>query len=180
MKIQCVIDGEEKVLSESPDKPLHKILSEQVPSFSVNNNCLGSSCGNCLVIVNGAYTLACLTPAFKLDGANIQTYESFSKTRLARDIFRAYTEVGSHPCSQCYASKTLLIASIVLMVEKADELAGILQAGRNLYQRKSVLDENFVKQEMRIHKCVCMEISHIEKIVALVCEYRQRSNGIYK
>ena len=184
MKLNCIIDDTEYNLNVSPDKPLSKILNEHVESFSINNKCLGASCGNCMVIVDDIYTLACLVPAFKLRDNNqirkIETFESFKKSDLARDIERAYSEVGSRPCYQCYASKTLLISSLVLRTEKAGEVANMLSSNAKFYKKDNLLSTNMVSDEMKLSGCTCMEISHIEKIVNLVCEYRSKRNGIHK
>lgn len=182
MKLTCIIDEKKYDLNVSSDKPLSRILNEVIPTFSINNACKGASCGNCMIILDDDYTLACLIPAFRLKSDKIhkiQTYETFSKTVLAHDIERAYAEVGSKPCYQCYASKTLLISSLILRAEKAVEVESYISS-RKGKAKNNLLDRSFTSNELIISGCECMELSHIEKIIKLVCEYRSKRNGIHK
>ena len=104
MTLDCTIDGKTLSLSVNSSKPLLQILSEDVDNNTLTSNCHGDGCGNCLVLVNGYAVLSCMVPAFRLKDADIQTFESFSKTRQYRDIERAYQATGNRPCPNCYAS----------------------------------------------------------------------------
>lgn len=168
MRINCTIDDTYYTINVNADKPLNRILEETVETFTSNSKCLGADCGNCIVLVNGICTLSCLVPAFKLSNANIQTYEGFSKTRNCHDIERAYRESGIHPCRQCYASKTLLIESLLQKIDK-DRVSGM---------RGSVkLDSAFVAKEMSINTCRCLDSAQLEKVIYLAYQYRSRRHG---
>lgn len=168
MRLNCTIDDTSYVMNVNADKPLNKILEENLETFSSNSKCLGANCGNCLVLINGVCTLSCLVPAFKLNNANIQTYEGFSKTRNCHDIERAYLETGMNPCRQCYASKTLLIESIL---QKMDEDKAQAKKGYN------IVDRTFVAKEIGINKCKCLDSTQLEKVVRLAHQYRSRRRG---
>lgn len=161
MKLNCIIDDSYCSLNVNADKPLNCILEETVESFSSNSKCLGADCGNCLVLVNGVCTFSCLVPAFKLSNSSIQTYEGFSKTRNCHDIERAYRETGIHPCRQCYASKTLLIESLL---QKMDE-------------DRVLPNSAFIAKEMSINKCRCIDSAQLEKVIHLAHLYRSRRHG---
>lgn len=160
MRINCNIDGQTFSFVLNADKPLNKVLQESVPSFSVRNKCLGASCGNCIVLLNGSCVLSCLVPAYKLNGANIETFESFRKTKDFHDIEKAFADTGDYPCSQCYASKVLLIESI-------------------LQRRAKRLDASraYIAQEININNCRCIEANQLEKIINLAYDYRSKRNG---
>ena len=113
MRLNCNINGSQYSLVVNSDKPLSEILKEQIITFADNSQCQGASCGNCIVLINGNAALSCLLPAFKINGASILTFEGFQKTRFCHDIERAYAEIGNQPCPQCYASKTIIIESIL-------------------------------------------------------------------
>ena len=121
MRLNCNINGSQYSLVVSSDKPLSQILREQIITFAENSQCLGASCGNCMVLINGNAALSCLVPAFKINGASILTFEGFQKTRFCHDIERAYAEVGNQPCPQCYPSKTIIIESILNKVDKENQ-----------------------------------------------------------
>lgn len=176
MRLNCKIDGNDYNLVVSSNKPLSRILEENIESFAINSPCLGASCGNCVVIVNSSCVLSCLVPAFKLNMANILTYEGFSKTLLCHDIEKAYAECGVKPCSQCYASKTLLIASIVERIEREKQSSAV---SRELKVRNTAftkINAAFVTKELEINSCKCIETTQILKIIKLVCQYRRTHN----
>ena len=186
MRLNCNINGTSVSLVVNSDKPLSCILRDLIPTFADNSQCLGASCGNCIVLLNGMATLSCLVPAFRLNGSSIMTFDGFRKTRSFHDIERAYTDVGNQPCPQCYASKTLLIESLLLKMDKetqtkthssfsmpigsssANEQAARSRAGVGTF------DPEVIAQEFSMCKCQCIELSELEKIINLAYKYRSR------
>lgn len=162
MRINCTIDNIPFSLNVNANKPLSKILEENIETFSSNNKCLGAGCGNCVVLVNGVCSLSCLIPAFKISNSNIMTYEGFSKTRNCHDIERAYKETGINPCRLCYASKTLLIESVLQSME-----------GLNNKKKNSIS----VVKELSLNTCKCLDNAQLEKVVQLAFIYRSRRRG---
>ena len=196
MRLNCNINGSQYSLVVNSDKPLSQILREQIISFAENSQCLGASCGNCIVLINGNAALSCLVPAFKLNGASILTFEGFQKTRFCHDIERAYADVGNQPCPQCYPSKTIIIESILNKVDKENQnrmsnfAMGMVnqsdltqsqssqsnaneQAARSRTGAGSISTE-IIAKEMSMSSCQCIEISDLEKIINLAYKYRSR------
>jgi len=180
MNLDCIIDGKGLSLSVNSNKPLLLILTEDVGYRSLNSNCHGSRCGNCLVLVNDIVVLSCLVPAFRLKDANIQTFDGFSKTRQCRDIERAYQVTGNMPCPNCYASKTMLIESIL------QNLTGEHHAGKEISMpgrlrpqivgETTPLDEEAVAKELSLNTCQCMDTGELLQIVEIALSYRRRKN----
>lgn len=179
MKLNCTIDGKKFSINCSSDKPLSKILSENIESFPANYQCHGAKCGNCLVLLNNNCVLACMIPAFKANGASILTYDGFSKTRFCHDVERAYLDSGNKPCEQCYASKTILIASLVEMIDRQKQTNHILK-NVNQQSQKNDFDSEFIAKEMDLNSCKCMGINQIEKIIKLAIQYRSKRRGNVK
>ncbi len=190
MRLNCIINGTQYSLVVNSDKPLNQILNEQIPTFAQNTQCLGASCGNCIVLINGNAALSCLVPAFKLNGASILTFEGFQKTRFCHDIERAYADVGNQPCPQCYPSKTVIIESILNKVDKENQsrISGFNmmqsemqskpsnaneQAARNRSGSGTISTE-MIAREMAMSSCQCIEVSDLEKIINLAYKYRSR------
>lgn len=171
MRFKCTIDGCSYALNENADKPLNRILEELVMSFPVNNSCRGANCGNCVVVINGVFCLSCLIPAFKLDGANILTFDGFRKTRACHDIERAYQETGTYPCQQCYAAKTMLIESVLQKLEKEKDVLSLV--GKN----KSVLSTEFIAKEIGVNSCKCVDAQQLKQIVDVAYSYRSKRSG---
>lgn len=180
MRIDCNIDGKNYSLSVNSQKPLLQILIEDMENESMKSVCSGATCGNCIVLLDSQAVLSCLVPAFRLKGSTIQTFDSFRKTRLFRDIDRAYREVGSVPCQQCFASKTLIIESILQSMEKQIHSNNPIESSR--LRRQSELEtikkerDQFIITELSINSCTCTESSEMIKVVNTCFEYRRRRN----
>ncbi len=191
MRLNCNINGSQYSLVVNSDKPLSQILNEQIPTFAQNSQCLGASCGNCIVLINGNAALSCLVPAFKLNGASILTFEGFQKTRFCHDIERAYADVGNQPCPQCYPSKTVIIESILNKMDKENQsrISGFnIMKGSEMQQSSSganeqaarsrtgsgSMDTEMIAREMAMSSCQCIEVSDLEKIINLAYKYRSR------
>ena len=197
MRLTCNINGSQYSLVVNSDKPLSQILKEHIISFAENSQCMGASCGNCIVLINGNAALSCLVPAFKLNGASILTFEGFQKTRFCHDIERAYADIGNQPCPQCYPSKTIIIESILNKIDKENQnriggfqmtqgphndLAGNQQnasvsaneqAARSRMGTSGITTEMIAK-ELAMSSCQCIEVSDLEKIINLAYKYRSR------
>ena len=153
MKIECLIDGKTLSLSLNSNKPLSLILNEDFETNSVNPHCRGNMCGLCTVLLNGKAVLACMIPAFELQGVEITTFESYSKTRNIKDIEKAYESVGATPCEECYASHTLLIESLVSQGET---------------RRDAII------REMSVLKCGCLAPDDEVAIVTKAVDIRRK------
>ena len=195
MRLNCNINGSQYSLVVNSDKPLSEILKEQIITFADNSQCQGASCGNCIVLINGNAALSCLLPAFKINGSSILTFEGFQKTRFCHDIERAYSEIGNQPCPQCYASKTIIIESILNKVDKENQnrmsnfAMGNAREG-DLQQSQGASSANeqaarsrsgmgnisteMIAREMTMSSCQCIEISDLEKIINLAYRFRSR------
>lgn len=177
MKIECSIDGKALSLSVNSNKPLSLILMEDVGNRSLMSHCQGNGCGNCIVLLNEEAVLSCMVPAFRLKEATITTFDSFQKTRQCRDIERAYHATGNTPCPNCYASKTLIIESILqdLTNSQPGKNSSTL-TGRLRFSNDSddSFDEKNIIQELSLNTCNCMDMSEMLQIVELALGYRRR------
>ncbi|MFA6844182.1 MAG: 2Fe-2S iron-sulfur cluster-binding protein [Sphaerochaetaceae bacterium] len=180
MTLDCTIDGKGLSLSVNSNKPLLLILTDDVGNKSLNSNCQGHNCGNCIVLVNNVAVLSCLVPAFRLKDTNIQTFEGFAKTRQCRDIERAYQTLGNMPCPNCYASKTLIIESILQNLtgdhHEGKQVTMPLRARTRIPNSTQEFDEKNVIKELSLNTCQCMDTSEMLQIVELALTYRRRKN----
>ena len=177
MKIECTIDGRALSLSVNSNKPLSLILMEDVGAKSINSHCRGKACGNCIVLLNDEATLSCVIPAFRLRDAKIKTFDSYQKTRLYRDIERAYNATGNTPCPNCYASKTLIIESILQEMTSStrSRTLGInnlpLSGAQN---EETPFNKEAIIQELSLNTCQCMDMAELLQIVEIALTYRRR------
>jgi aerobic-type carbon monoxide dehydrogenase small subunit (CoxS/CutS family) len=180
MTLDCFIDGKGLSLPVNSNKPLLQILTEDVGNRSLNSNCHGSGCGNCIVLVNDIAMLSCMVPAFRLKDANIQTYDGFSKTRQCRDIERAYQATGNMPCPNCYASRTLLIESILQGLTGEHHTGKEISMPGNMHSQIigdiENIDEEQIGKELSLVTCRCMDIGELVQIVKMALSIRRRKN----
>lgn len=176
MKIECTIDGRNHNLSVNSNKPLLRILMEDVHDESFESRCQNGTCGNCIVFFNEEPKLACLVPAFQLRGASITTYEGFEKTRPSADIRKAFQEAGARPCPHCIGSKTVLIESLVrsLTREQSPEIKN-RRPGMLPGQDVEISNETIIN-ELSINSCGCLDPSELIQIVRIAAELRKRRN----
>lgn len=153
MKIDCTIDGKTLTLSLNSDKPLSLILRENMGNEETVNHCNGRMCGLCTVLVDGKAVLSCMVPAFEIRGKSVITFDSFRRSRDMKDIEKAYEAVGAYPCSDCYASRSLIFHSLV------DE---------------GVTDRNQIIKELSIVCCHCLDAESQVKIVQKAIEIRRK------
>jgi len=177
MKIECTIDGKALSLSVNSNKPLSLILMEDVSNRSLLCHCKGEACGNCIVLLNDEAVLSCVIPAFRLKDATITTFESYQKTRLCRDIERAYQRNGNTPCPNCYASKTLIIESILQSLTNVRSVrinTTMISRPRIVPTAEDSLDEQAILQELSLNTCQCMHMSELVQIVETALTFRRR------
>ena len=177
MKIECTIDGKALSLSVNSNKPLSLILMEDVGNKTIISHCRGKACGNCIVLINDEAKLSCIIPAFRLRDATIRTFESYQKTRQYRDIERAYLATGNTPCPNCYASKTLIIESILQELTNNTRIKALGRNNlplRNEEQHEEKLDKKAIIQELSLNTCQCMDMSEMMQIVEIALTYRRR------
>lgn len=165
MIIRCTIDGMPYTFNENTDKPLSRILEENVPSFPFNSKCTGAGCGNCLVIFNNELKLSCLIPAFKVNGSAVVTFEGFKKTRGFRDIERAYLQTECQPCSQCYAAKTLIIETLISKMEQINSVISASSMLAHQRHKLQTINRAMIAKEMAVNPCQCVDIPDLEKII---------------
>ncbi len=155
MKIDCTIDGKTLTLSLNSDKPLSLILRENMGDDGAVNHCNGEMCGLCTVLVDGKAMLSCLVPAFEIRGKTVVTFDSFRKTRNMKDIEKAYEAAGRFPCSECYASRSLIFESLI---------------------EEGITDEEEILKELSIVRCPCMDPEDAISIVRKGIEIRRKRN----
>jgi aerobic-type carbon monoxide dehydrogenase small subunit (CoxS/CutS family) len=138
------------------------ILTEDISQEVSLSECNGHLCGNCIVLLDQKPVLSCLIPAFLIRDKEILTFEGFKKTRFWHDIERAYADTHIHPCSHCFASKTLIVESLLQQLFKLDNVS------------ESPIDEGTIVKEMRLNTCSCLEAQEIIAIFNAAAAYRRK------
>ncbi len=164
MKVECTIDSKQHILNVNSNKPLNRILFEDIEPALMIDNCDAGNCGNCVVLLNDKAALACLIPAFKLRGAKVMTFRGYQKSRFWHDVERAYEDTGSNPCPYCYASKSLIFESLLQTVAKPGQSESEVEQ----------LSEQTIIDEISLNRCPCLNHDEIIEIFNQGAMYRRR------
>ncbi|MBN2470909.1 MAG: molybdopterin-dependent oxidoreductase [Anaerolineae bacterium] len=101
-KISLYINDVPKTLVVDPKTSLMDVLRKQLLLTGTKDGCEDGHCGACAVLVNGKYTLACVTPMSRVqDGAHILTVEGIGTPDNLHPIQKAFILHGVAQCGFC-------------------------------------------------------------------------------
>ena len=101
-KITLCVNDVPKTLIVDPKNNLMDVLRKQLLLTGTKDGCEDGHCGACAVLVNGKYTLACITPMSRVpDGARILTVEGIGTPNNLHPIQKAFALHGVAQCGFC-------------------------------------------------------------------------------
>ncbi len=80
---------------------LSDVLREDLRLTGTKIGCNEAECGLCTVIVNGVPVNSCVFPAFKAQGADVETIEGLSNDGELHELQKAFLEHGAVQCGIC-------------------------------------------------------------------------------
>ena len=110
------VNGVPHQLEVSSETTLLEVLRDELRLTGTKNGCGHGHCGTCTVIVNNRAVRSCITPAHRLDGAQVETIEGLVRGDQLHPLQRAFIEQGAVQCGFCtpgmiMAAKALLNAN---------------------------------------------------------------------
>lgn len=115
MTIDFMLNGEACSLSCPPDKPILRVLRDDLGMTGSKEACAMGRCGACLIMVDGKTSNACLTMAFQLEGTTVVTTEGVDNDPLASTIRMALAKENAFQCGYC--APGFVIALVALLSE---------------------------------------------------------------
>ena len=101
-KIALSVNGVPKTLIVDPEANLMDVLRKQLMLTGTKDGCEDGHCGACAVLVDGKYTLACITKMSRIpDGANVLTVEGIGTPDNLHPIQKAFILHGVAQCGFC-------------------------------------------------------------------------------
>src|SRR5690606_27371262 len=99
--IKLTVNGTpiEKDIPES--RTLAKFLREDLGLTGTKIGCNEAECGICTVLVDGVPVDSCIYPAFKAQGARVETIEGLSQNGHLHPLQRAFIDHGAVQCGFC-------------------------------------------------------------------------------
>ena len=100
-KLELTINGKHHELDVPESRTLAEVLRYDLGLTGTKIGCNEAECGICTVIVNGKTVDSCIFPAFKAQGAEIETIEGLAKNGELHALQKAFIEHGAVQCGFC-------------------------------------------------------------------------------
>lgn len=99
--LSLVVNGRPYEIACPPNKLLLDVLREDLNLTGSKRGCDDSSCGACIVAVDGQPMLACTLLAVSCEGRQIATVEGITEHGSLAAIQKAYGDWGGSQCGYC-------------------------------------------------------------------------------
>lgn len=124
------VNGQALNLAAPPSRRLSQVLRETAGLTGTKVGCDAGDCGACTVLMDGAPVCACLTPAARAEGRQVETVESADP--LLNRLRAAFLAQGAAQCGIC--TPGMLMAALSLLrdvpaptpAQAQDALGGVL------------------------------------------------------
>ncbi len=128
-RLQFTVNGRPVDLDVAESRYLSDVLREDLRLTGTKVGCAEAECGICTVLVNGTPVVSCVYPAFKAQGANVETIEGLSRDGALHALQQAFLDHGAVQCGIC--------------------TPGLIMTAKGLLDRKSGLGETVTEADIR-------------------------------
>lgn len=101
MAISLKVNGATRLVDAAPDTPLLYVLRNDLELNAAKFGCGLGQCGSCMVLVDGAPVVSCVTPIVVLEGRAIRTVEGLGTIDDPGPVQRAFMEEQAAQCGYC-------------------------------------------------------------------------------
>lgn len=112
------INGADHQIDSDPETPLIYVLRDELKLKGSKLGCGLEQCGSCAVLVDGAVTLTCNTPAAVFAGREIVTIEGVGARETGRRVQDAFVAASAAQCGYCTAG---LVVAVTGLLEKTPQ-----------------------------------------------------------
>jgi nicotinate dehydrogenase subunit A len=155
--IDLVVNGHTHAVSADPETPLLYVLRNDLQLNAAKYGCGLGQCGACTVLVDGAPTLACVTPILLVSGRQITTVEGLGTTDKPGAMQRAFMEEQAAQCGYC--------------------IPGMMMRAQALLQRNANATEADIRAQLEPNLCRCGTHMRILRAVRRAALLMQSSAG---
>ena len=128
-RLQMTVNGVAVDIDVPESRYLSDVLREDLRLTGTKIGCAEAECGICTVLVNGTAIVSCVFPAFKAQGATVETIEGLSKDSGLHPLQQAFLDHGAVQCGIC--------------------TPGLIMTAKGLLDRKSAAGEPVTEDDIR-------------------------------
>jgi xanthine dehydrogenase molybdenum-binding subunit len=128
-RLQMTVNGEPVDIDVPESRYLSEVLRDELRLTGTKVGCAEAECGICTVLVNGTATVSCVYPAFKAQGATVETIEGLSRNGSLHALQQAFLDHGAVQCGIC--------------------TPGLIMTAKGLLDRKSAVGEMVTVEDVR-------------------------------
>jgi xanthine dehydrogenase molybdenum-binding subunit len=100
-RLQMTVNGKLVDLDVPQSRYLSEVLRKDLQLTGTKIGCNEAECGICSVLVDGTPVVSCVYPAFKANGARVETIESLSQDGELHALQQAFLDHGAVQCGIC-------------------------------------------------------------------------------
>jgi CO/xanthine dehydrogenase Mo-binding subunit/aerobic-type carbon monoxide dehydrogenase small subunit (CoxS/CutS family) len=112
-EIKFILNGRPVKILTDPEKPLLKVIREDLRLTGTKEGCGENLCGCCTVLIDGEPRNSCRLPVKRVEGRNVLSIEGVGTRDRPDAIQRAFVEAGATQCGFCTPGLILTAKSIL-------------------------------------------------------------------
>lgn len=112
MTMALTINGETCACERDPMTPLIDVLREDLALTGAKAVCREGFCGACMVLIDGAPAVSCLTPLALAAGRDIRTIEGLSADGEPTALQRALEAHDVVQCGMCFPGMVVTLSGL--------------------------------------------------------------------
>jgi aerobic-type carbon monoxide dehydrogenase small subunit (CoxS/CutS family) len=99
--LHLTLNGKPVEVDEVESRYLSEVLRNELGLTGTKIGCNEAECGICTVLVDGTPVSSCVYPAFKAQGAHVETIEGLAHNGSLHPLQQAFLEHGAVQCGIC-------------------------------------------------------------------------------
>ena len=128
-RLQMTVNGAPVDIEVPESRYLSEVLRDDLRLTGTKIGCAEAECGICTVLVNGTAIVSCVFPAFKAQGARVETIEGVSQGGKLHPLQQAFLDHGAVQCGIC--------------------TPGLIMTAKGLLDHNSAADEPVTEDDIR-------------------------------
>mgnify|MGYP000199290463 CR=1 FL=1 len=150
-KLRMTLNGSPVEVDVHEARYLSEVIRGELGLRGTKIGCNEAECGICTVLVNGTPVSSCVFPAFKAQGAAVETIEGLSKDGSLHPLQQAFLDQGAVQCGIC--------------------TPGMIMTAKALIDDKgAALTETDIRTALKDTYCRCTGYGQIIRAVQLAAE----------